>query len=58
MREHTPRTRHPPDNANPPAELQSVKRGIFISTYLITLPLKAAFRIIKLETYGNYWTWP
>ena len=43
---------------NPPAELQSVKRGIFISACLIALPLKTAFRIIKLETYGNYWTWP
>lgn len=55
---------HPQDKAptrimqNPPAELQSVKRGIFISACLIVLPLKTAFRIIKLETYGNYWTWP
>lgn len=63
MCERTPRTRHPPDNADPPAVLQSVKRFFFFFFFIrdglvATRPKKATFTVIKVETYGNEWTWP
>lgn len=54
MCEHTPRTRRPLDNANPPTEHNHLK-GYAHSPHHKS-PLKSAFGITQVQTYGNDWT--